>query len=82
MDLKAAMCGRAFEASDLVEGALGIALDQELPEQTALAYRRRANVCEYCADYAGEAAAHPQIGASAAACLRPWSNSARLTALM
>ena len=52
------MCGRAPEASDLVERALRIALDQELPEQTALAYRRRANVCEYCADYVGETAAH------------------------
>ena len=56
--LVAAMCGRASEASDLVERALRIALDQELPEQTALAYRRRANVCEYGADYIGEAAAH------------------------
>ena len=56
--LVAAMCGRAPEASDLVERALRIALDQELPEQTALAYRRRANVCEYRADYTGEAAAH------------------------
>ena len=49
--LVAAMCGRAPEASDLVERALRIALDQGLPEQTALAYRRRANVCEYRADY-------------------------------
>ncbi|MGC2579927.1 MAG: hypothetical protein WA376_20350 [Terrimicrobiaceae bacterium] len=56
--LVAAMCGRASEASELVERALKIALDQELPEQTALAYRRRANVCEYGADYTGEAAAH------------------------
>ena len=56
--LVAAMCGRAPEASSLVERALRIALDQELPEQTALAYRRRANVCEYGADYTGEAAAH------------------------
>jgi tetratricopeptide (TPR) repeat protein len=56
--LVAAICGRAPEASDLVERALRIALDQELPEQTALAYRRRANVCEYRADYTGEAAAH------------------------
>ena len=52
------MCGRSPEASSLVERALRIALDQELPEQTALAYRRRANVCEYGADYTGEAAAH------------------------
>ena len=44
--LVAAMCGRASEASELVERALKIALDQELPEQTALAYRRRANVCD------------------------------------
>ena len=56
--LVAAMCGRAAEASKLVERALRIALDQGLPEHTALAYRRRANVCEYGADYAGEAAAH------------------------
>jgi DNA-binding CsgD family transcriptional regulator/tetratricopeptide (TPR) repeat protein len=56
--LVAAMCGRGLEASDLVERALRIALDQELPDQTALAYRRRANVCEYRADYTGEAAAH------------------------
>ena len=56
--LVAAMCGRASEASDLVERALRIALDQGLPEQTALAYRRRANVCEYGADYIGETAAH------------------------
>ena len=33
-----------------------IALDQGLPEHTALAYRRRANLCEYGADYTGEAA--------------------------
>jgi len=56
--LVAAMCGQASEASDLVERALRIALDQELPEPTALAYRRRANVCEYRGDYTGEAAAH------------------------
>jgi tetratricopeptide (TPR) repeat protein len=56
--LVAAMCGRASEASDLIERALRIALDHGLPEQTALAYRRRANVCEYCADYVGETAAH------------------------
>jgi tetratricopeptide (TPR) repeat protein len=55
--LVAAMCGRASEASDLIERALRIALDHGLPEQTALAYRRRANVCEYCADYVGETAA-------------------------
>ena len=56
--LVAAMCGRASEASDLVERALRLALEQGLPVQTALAYRRRANVCEYCADYVGETAAH------------------------
>jgi hypothetical protein len=54
----AAMSGRASEASDLVERALRIALDQALPVETALAYRRRANVCDYCADYVGETAAH------------------------
>ena len=56
--LVAAMCGRASEASDLVERALRLALDQGLPVQTALAYRRRANLCDYCADYVGETAAH------------------------
>ena len=56
--LVAAMCGQAPEASDLVERALRIALYQGLPEHTALAYRRRANVCECGADYTGEAAAH------------------------
>jgi DNA-binding CsgD family transcriptional regulator len=56
--LVAAMCGRSSEASELVDRALRIALDRALPEQTALAYRRRANVCEYCADYVGETAAH------------------------
>jgi tetratricopeptide (TPR) repeat protein len=56
--LVAAMCGRASEASALVERALRIALDQGLPVETALAYRRRANVCDYCADYVGETAAH------------------------
>ena len=56
--LVAAMCGRPPKPRSLVERALRIALDQGLPDQTALAYRRRANVCEYCADYVGETAAH------------------------
>lgn len=58
--LVAAMGGRAEEASDLADLSLRIAVDHDLPEQTALAYRRRANICEYAADYTGEAAAHLQ----------------------
>ena len=58
--LVAAMAGRAAEASDLADLSLRIAVDHDLPEQTALAYRRRANICEYSADYTREAAAHLQ----------------------
>ncbi len=40
----AAMGGRAVDAAKLVEQALHIALEHHLPEQTALAYRRRATI--------------------------------------
>jgi len=52
------MAGRADEATALVEESLRIAIRNELTEQTAIAYRRRANICEYAGDYKGEAKSH------------------------
>ncbi len=56
--LAAAMGGRAMDAAKFVEQALHIALEHHLPEQTALAYRRRANIRVYCVDVINEVAAH------------------------
>lgn len=58
--LVAAMAGQHDEAHLLVEESLRIALDHDLKEQAALAYRRRANICEYRGDYRGESNGHQQ----------------------
>lgn len=53
-----AMRGDARGASADVDAALKLALEHGLTEQVALAYRRRANIREYAADYRGERDAH------------------------
>lgn len=52
--LLAAMAGRRAEAEQRIDQSLRIATRHNLTEQTALAYRRRANICEYLGDYPGE----------------------------
>lgn len=52
--LLAAMSGHAEEATACVERSLQIAIQHSLPEQTALAYRRRANIADYAGDYQAE----------------------------
>ena len=52
--LLAAMAGRHEEARQRVMESLRLALDHDLKEQAALAYRRQANICEYAGDYHGE----------------------------
>ncbi|TVR46479.1 MAG: LuxR family transcriptional regulator [Puniceicoccaceae bacterium] len=56
--LLAAMSGRHQEATRLADESLRLALSHRLPEQTALAYRRQANVEEYRGRYGDEIAAH------------------------
>lgn len=56
--LLAAMSGRHQQANRLIGESLRLAIDNDLPEQTALAYRRRANIAEYCSDYGREVEAH------------------------
>lgn len=58
--LVAAMAGNHDEARELVEQSLRIALDHDLKEQVALAYRRRGNICEYRGDYEGQTRSHQQ----------------------
>lgn len=58
--LLAAMGGRHDEARRHVEESLRIALESDLPEEAALAYRRRANIAEYSSDYAAEVESHRQ----------------------
>lgn len=53
-----AMRGDADGARADVEAALGLALEHNLPDQVALAYRRQANIRDYAADYRGERDAH------------------------
>ncbi len=53
-----AMQGDAAAAHARVEEALSVAVEHQLSEQAAMAYRRRANIREYCSDYAGEREAH------------------------
>lgn len=52
--LLAAMAGRHQEARERVRESLHLALDHDLKEQAALAYRRQANICEYAGDYWSE----------------------------
>jgi len=56
--LVAAMAGEADEASRYVEEALRLAIAHELPEQTAIAYKRRANIAEYAGRYSLEKQSH------------------------
>lgn len=56
--LLAAMAGEAEEASGLVEESLRVAIAHELPEQTAVAYKRRANIADYAGRYALEKQSH------------------------
>lgn len=56
--LVAAMAGHADEASGLVEEALRLAIGHELPEQTAIAYKRRANIADYAGRYSLEKQSH------------------------
>lgn len=52
--LLAAMAGQHDEAREQVRESLRLALDHDLKEQAALAYRRQANIREYAGDYRGE----------------------------
>jgi DNA-binding CsgD family transcriptional regulator/tetratricopeptide (TPR) repeat protein len=56
--LLAAMAGEAGEAKRLVEEGLRVAIAHELPEQTAVAYKRRANIADYAGQYALEKQSH------------------------
>lgn len=51
--LASAMKGDSKEALERIEKALTIAISNELPEQIAIAYRRKANIMEYSGDYVG-----------------------------
>ena len=48
-----AMKGDTEKALERIEESLTIAISKELPEQIAIAYRRKANVMEYSGDYIG-----------------------------
>lgn len=56
--LLAAMAGEAGEASRQVEESLRVAIAHELPEQTAAAYKRRANIADYAGQYLLERQSH------------------------
>jgi DNA-binding CsgD family transcriptional regulator/tetratricopeptide (TPR) repeat protein len=58
MGLVAAMAGEADQASQHVEEALRLAIEHELPEQTAIAYKRRANIADYAGRYSLEKQSH------------------------
>jgi len=48
-----AMSGKAEEGGSLVEEAIRIAIEHDLPDKLAVAYRRKANVNEYSCNYSG-----------------------------
>lgn len=56
--LLAAMAGEAEEAARQVEESLRVAIAHELPEQTATAYKRRANISDYAGQYLLEKQSH------------------------
>jgi DNA-binding CsgD family transcriptional regulator/tetratricopeptide (TPR) repeat protein len=56
--LLAAMTGRHQAAQQSIEEGLRIALNHDLKDQAALAYRRRANICDYQGNYPGEQSQH------------------------
>ena len=53
-----AMAGEAEVAAQLVEESLGLAIEHNLPEMVAFAYKRRANVADYAGRYALERDSH------------------------
>jgi DNA-binding CsgD family transcriptional regulator len=55
------MAGDAKAARELVDEALELAVKHRLNAQATLAYRRQANIREYCSDYAGERDAHLKV---------------------
>ncbi len=56
--LVAAMAGEADDAARWVEEGLRLALDHNLPELVAFAYKRRANIADYAGRYSLEKQAH------------------------
>jgi DNA-binding CsgD family transcriptional regulator/tetratricopeptide (TPR) repeat protein len=52
--LLAALSGEAREATRWVEESLRLAIEHQLPAQTAIAYRRRANIADYAGNYHAE----------------------------
>ncbi len=46
-----AMSGKSHDAHQLIEEAIQIAIDHELPDELTVAYRRKANVSEYSCNY-------------------------------
>jgi DNA-binding CsgD family transcriptional regulator/tetratricopeptide (TPR) repeat protein len=56
--LLAAMAGEAESATRWVEESLRVAIAHELPEQTAIAYKRRANIADYAGEYLLEKQSH------------------------
>ena len=54
------MSGRHQEAKKFVDQALRIAVEHDFPVQTALAYRRQANISDYASDYSSQRQFHLQ----------------------
>ncbi|MES2657144.1 MAG: helix-turn-helix transcriptional regulator [Verrucomicrobiota bacterium] len=52
--LLAALAGEPENASLLVDESMRVAIEHQLPEQTATAYRRRANIADYAGNYEAE----------------------------
>ncbi len=52
--LLAALSGEQENATRWVEEGMRLAIDHQLPEQTAIAYRRRANIADYAGNYEAE----------------------------
>lgn len=56
--LLCAMAGEPAAADAWIDESLRIAVDHEFPEQTAIAYKRRANAADYAGEYALERDSH------------------------
>jgi len=56
--LLAAMAGEAEDAARCVEEGMRIAIEHNLPEQVAFAYKRRANIADYSGQYSLERHSH------------------------
>ena len=52
--LLASLAGEQEDASRLVEESMRVAIDHQLTEQTAIAFRRRANIADYAGSYEAE----------------------------